>query len=86
MEKSSDPYAQVIVDYVRSLALVEPTQVIPLEESLLETGILDSFGIVEMLTFVESQFDLQIPDGDMTKEKLGSIRKMAHYVRERKAA
>lgn len=84
MEHSPDQYAQTIVGYVQSLALLEAGQTIPLDVSLLEAGILDSFGIVEMLTFVESQFDLTIPDADMTKDKLGSIRKMAMYVYQQK--
>lgn len=81
METETEQVEQVIVDYVKSFAIIEPGQEIPLEQSLLEAGILDSFGIVEMITFVESEFDLSIPDEDMTKEKLGSIRKMALYVK-----
>ncbi len=85
MKNTSDHYAHTIVDYVKSVAIIDPSQTIPLDESLLEAGILDSFGIVEMLTFVESKFDLSIPDEDMTKDKLGSIRRMAQYVHQRKA-
>jgi len=51
---------------------------------LLETGILDSFGIVELITFIECEFDLAIPDEDVTKEKLGSILKMAEYIYQRR--
>jgi len=65
---------------VKSFAIIESGQEIPLDQSLLEAGILDSFGIVDMITFVESEFDVDIPDEDMTKEKLGSIQKMAEYV------
>jgi acyl carrier protein len=86
MENAVDHYVQVIVDHVQSLAVIAPSQTIPLDESLLEAGILDSFGIVEMLTFIESEFDVTIPDEDITKEKLGSIRKMARYVHQQKGA
>ena len=75
-----EKFEQVIVDYVKSFAIVEPDQDIPRDQSLLEVGILDSFGIVEMITFIESEFDIAIPDEDMTKDKLGSINKMAQYV------
>lgn len=81
METSeNEQIEQTIVDYVKSIAIIEPGQEIPLKESLLETGILDSFGIVEMMTFIESEFDIEIPDEDMNQEKLGSIKKMALYV------
>jgi acyl carrier protein len=86
MENQTDHYVKEIVRYVKSLAIIDPSDTVPLDESLLEAGILDSFGIVEMLTFIESEFDLTIPDEEMTKEKLGSIHKMAAYVQHRKAA
>ena len=87
--QNDSPQAQTVqqlVDYVRGLAVIDPEQSIPLEESLLETGVLDSFGIVEMITFVECEFDLAIPQKDMNKTNLGSIRKMADYVERRRAA
>jgi len=82
MSETTERIEQIIVNYVKSFAIVVPGQEIPLEESLLEAGILDSFGIVEMITYVESEFDVAIPDEDMTREKLGSIRKMAQYVQQ----
>lgn len=82
--EQTEHFEQVILDYVKSFAIVEPDQVIPRDQSLLEAGILDSFGIVEMITFIESEFDIAIPDEDMTKEKLGSIQKMAEYIKNSK--
>ena len=84
MQTETKDFEDTIVDYVKSFAIIEPGQEIPLDQSLLEAGILDSFGIVDMITFVESEFDLEIPDEDMTKEKLGSIHKMAVYVQNAK--
>lgn len=86
MENETDKFEDVIVDYVNSFAIIAPGQEIPRDQSLLEAGVLDSFGIVEMITFVETEFDISIPDEDMTKEKLGSIRKMAVYIQQCKSA
>ncbi len=79
MDLTVDQCADAIVDYVASFAILEPGQEIPRDQSLLETGILDSFGIVELITFLESEYDIVIADEDMTKEKLGSVQKMAEY-------
>lgn len=84
MQTEIKDFEKTIVEYVKSFAIIEPGQQIPLDQSLLEAGILDSFGIVDMITFVESEFDLEIPDEDMTQEKLGSIQKMAAYVQSSK--
>jgi acyl carrier protein len=74
-----------ILQYLQGAAL-DPSVAIPLDRSLLEAGILDSFGIVELITFVEGEFNLDIPDDEITKENMGTLRKMANYVALKKAA
>ena len=74
-----------IVGYLKNTA-IDPSISIPLDRSLLEAGILDSYGIVDLVTFLEGEFDLTIPDKDVSKENMGSLRKMAFYVARRKAA
>ena len=84
MGNQDETYIQRIIDYLRESVLLDSRSEIPLDQSLLEAGVLDSFGIVDLLTFIEGEFGLAIPDGDITKEKMGSIRKMAKYIRLRK--
>jgi acyl carrier protein len=80
MEDTTDCYIQRILDYLKGSVLLDPSQEIPLDRSLVEAGILDSYGIVDLLTFIEGEFGLAIPDEDITKEKMGSIHKMAKYI------
>jgi acyl carrier protein len=80
MEDTIDRYIQAILEYLRNSVLLDPSQEIPLDKSLVETGILDSYGIVDLLTFIEAEFALAIPEKDITKEKMGSIHKMARYI------
>lgn len=56
---------------------------IPLDTSLLELGILDSFGIVELIAFIENNWSIRIFDSEITKEKFGGINKMAKLVGEK---
>ncbi len=80
MQATAEDYVQCILEYLKGAVLLDPAEEIPLDKSLLETGILDSYGIVDLLTFIEGEFGLAIPDEDITREKMGSIRKMAKYV------
>lgn len=80
MDNPRQHYIDRIVEYVRSAAILAPSQEIPLDQSLMDAGLFDSFGIVEMLTFLESAFNITIPEQDITREKLGSIHRMADYV------
>ena len=53
---------------------------VPLEESLMELGILDSFGVVELVSYIEGHWSIQILDSEITKEKFGGINKMASLI------
>lgn len=73
-----------ILDYLQeaSPAAVERSK-IPLGESLYQIGILDSFGVVEMVDFIEKKWAIRILDAEITLEKFGSIDKMAGLIREK---
>ncbi len=53
------------------------------ESSFLELGILDSTGIIELLTFVECEFNIAVPDEDILPENLDSIWCISNYVYRR---
>ncbi len=50
---------------------------LPQEESLVEIGVLDSYGVIELVDFIETTWKCRIEDEELTREKMGSIRKMA---------
>ena len=51
--------------------------------SFLETRIMDSTGVLEFVTFLESTFGIKVEDDELTPENLDSVRLSASYV-ERK--
>jgi acyl carrier protein len=53
-------------------------------ESLLEAGLIDSTGILELVAFLESEFQLAVADADIVPDNLDSIERIASYV-ERKS-
>ena len=56
---------------------------IPLNQSLVELGYLDSFGVIEVITYFEKKYKISINDNEITKEKFGSINKMVNLVFEK---
>jgi acyl carrier protein len=73
----------VMVDYILSQHPSKYTsETLPLDQSLLELGILDSAGVIEFIVFVESTWGIEISDEDITKERMGSLIKMAALVDE----
>ena len=71
---------KAIVDYVAESFFGNEGANIPLDLSLVEEGIVDSFGIIELVAFLESQFDITVEDEDITNENFGSINKMTDYI------
>ncbi len=84
MDSSIETYVESILDYLKSSVVLNPFEVIPVDQSLLESGVLDSYGIMDLITFIEREFGLTIPNEDITREKMGSIRKMASYIGARR--
>ena len=46
---------------------------VDLHDDLLESGILDSAGIAQLIAFLEDEYGVLIGDGDLTAENFGTI-------------
>jgi acyl carrier protein len=53
------------------------------EESLFDSGILDSFALTDVIAEVEKEFSIKVPDSDLTPRKFASISKIVSYIEER---
>jgi acyl carrier protein len=54
-------------------------------ESLLEAGVIDSTGVLELVTFLETEFGLAVGDAEMVPENLDSISRIVSYVQGKTA-
>lgn len=70
-----------LLDYVvHANPTVGARESIPLDQSLFTLGILDSFGVIEMVGFVETKWGIKIFDAEITDETFGGINKMAKLI------
>ena len=60
-----------------------PDHELSYDEQLLDTNIIDSFGTLELAEFLESEFDVKIPDKELVSEHIGTINMIAVLVGER---
>jgi acyl carrier protein len=60
--------------------LLKDVKKIPLDKSLLEMGLIDSFALIELVGFIEKFYKIEIQDDELTKKKFGSIIKMSNLV------
>ena len=55
------------------------------DESLFDSGYLDSFALPDLVTELEKQFGITIPDSDLNPRKFESVERIEAYVLGRKA-
>lgn len=73
-----------IIDYLKKgNPQFKEVQVVPMDESLVELGYMDSFGVVDIIIYLEKKYNINIEDEEITKEKFGSINKMSLLVIEK---
>lgn len=70
-----------IVDIVRRVA-GKPVEFAP-DESLFESGLLDSFTLPDLVTALESEFSVRIPDSDLNPRKFDSVERIQAYLASR---
>jgi acyl carrier protein len=49
-------------------------------DSLLENGVMDSTGILELVAFLETEFSIQMSDAEIVPDNLDSIAAIAAYL------
>ena len=56
------------------------------DTSLLEQGIVDSTGVLEVIAFLEMDLGVQVEDSEITPENLDSIGRIASFVQKKLAS
>ncbi|HUB39506.1 MAG TPA: acyl carrier protein [Streptosporangiaceae bacterium] len=74
----------VINEYI-SQELIRDPGLLPLadETSLLESGILDSLSLLQLVVFLEERFGIIVGDADLLPENFASVNTICAYLRAR---
>ena len=52
---------------------------------LLESGIVDSLGVLDVVAFLEKSFMIQLSDDELTPENFGTVKSMASFVERKRS-
>ena len=55
------------------------------EDSLLDKGIIDSTGVLELVAYLQSEFGIEIPDEEIIPDNLDSIAKLTRYIQHKQS-
>jgi acyl carrier protein len=53
------------------------------EQPLLGAGLIDSLGILDVVSFLETEFNIAIADEELLPENFGTIRSLSNFVRQK---
>jgi len=53
-------------------------------DSLLESGVVDSTGILELVSFLEAEFDIAVRDEELIPDNFDSLERIAAYIDRKK--
>ena len=54
------------------------------DESFLEAGVVDSLGVLELVTFVEEKFDVPVSDDEIVPANFDSVNNLVAYIQSKR--
>ena len=76
-----DARQQVLAGLIRAASNKDVTP--ELDESLFDSGVLDSFALADLISAIEKEFHISIPDADLSPKKFESISRIERYLDSR---
>jgi len=70
---------QKLLEFICSNFMVEKDE-IDLEKSLVDTGIIDSIGLIEIAAFIEREYSFKVEEEQITRENFGSVVKIVNFI------
>ena len=72
--------ARGVRNFISENFIFDPSFTLGDNDSFLEGGIIDSTGILELVSFLQQSFGIEVSDADMIPENLDSIDNISVYV------
>jgi acyl carrier protein len=75
----------VVGDYVSASILKQPKRKITTDESLISSGLIDSFSLVDLALFVEDTFGVHMDDTELNAQTFDTLDQLAALIDSRQA-
>jgi acyl carrier protein len=80
---SADTVRQELRQFIIDSFLFGRDQPFSDEDSLIENGLIDSTGVLELIGFLEEKYDLRIEQVEMVPDNLDSIRRLSDFIHKK---
>jgi acyl carrier protein len=75
--------ADRIRDFIKQEILFEETTATLEDDTPLLNGVMDSLGLMQLVAYLEEEFDVEIDDGDMTADHFRTVKDIEQLVNEK---
>lgn len=72
-------------DYLLSNIINQPNLQLDVDDSIISSGLIDSFSLVDVALFVEDTFQVVIDDTDLNSNAFDTLNELADFILARKA-
>ena len=69
-----------VQEFLMSNFIFDPSVQLGPDDSLLESDIVDSTGVLEVLMWLETTYGIKVEDSEVLPENLDSVRNMASFI------
>ncbi len=69
-----------VTQFIRKNFLFDETKTLNEKESLIATGVIDSTGILELISFLETTFNIKFDDDELVAENFDSIERITAFL------
>jgi len=76
---------KAIIDFLYDDSLKDEFANLDYDDSLLELGIIDSVKMLDLISFIEKEFDIKVDDDDLFPENFDTINAIVNYIQSKKS-
>jgi acyl carrier protein len=80
METTKESIQSQLIEFLCLQFMVEEED-IELDESLVDTGIIDSMGLIEIASYIEKKYAFKVTEEMMIRSNFGSVYKIVDFIR-----
>jgi acyl carrier protein len=80
----SDSISSVLSAKIAERILKQPNRVIKSDESLISSGLIDSFSLVDLAIIVEDEFGVRLDDSELNAETFDTLDALVKLIESRK--
>jgi len=75
----SEQIKEKFLNFITRNFLIERDE-IDLDKSLVDEGIIDSFGLIEIAAYMEKEYGIVVTEQQMTRDNFGSVIRIVNFI------